>query len=180
MTNISRVGRTFGNVNADYRPFTWLDVNYTLGVDYGADERTTIVPKSSSDFPQGRMVRADIVNMEIDHNLVATARRDLTDFANLELSVGQNLNQTEFSRYQVNGQTLIFGTDQLDFAIDRIPNEYREKVRTDGVVTDVSDVARDLKLRAPPGLWHGPAAATRPQDESRRCCRQDAPAAPLR
>jgi TonB-linked SusC/RagA family outer membrane protein len=132
MTNDAKVGRTFGNMNALYRPFGWLDVNYTLGIDYSADERLTVLPKGSTDQPLGRMVRADLVNVGIDHNLLVTARRDLTDWANLELSVGQNLNQAEFRRYQVDGVNLISGTDQLDNTITKVPNEYREKVRTDG------------------------------------------------
>jgi TonB-linked SusC/RagA family outer membrane protein len=133
LTNKADVSRTFGNVGAQYTPFAWLDVNYTLGVDYSADERLTVLPKSSSDGAQtGQMIRADIVNLEIDHNLVATARRTFN--ANLEgaLSVGQNLNHKEFSRYQVDGQTLIEGTGQLDFAVTRTPNEYQETIRTDG------------------------------------------------
>ena len=55
-----------------------------------------------------------------DIGTVATARRTFN--ANLEgsLSVGQNLNHKEFSRYQVDGQTLIEGTGQLDFAVTRV------------------------------------------------------------
>ncbi|MSR36497.1 MAG: SusC/RagA family TonB-linked outer membrane protein [Gemmatimonadetes bacterium] len=138
MTNTADVGRTVGNVNAQYRPFGWLDVNYTLGVDYSADERRSVIPKSSADFPQGRMVRADLVNMVLDHNLVATARRDLTPWANVEVSLGQNLNQSEYRRYQVDGQNLIAGTDELDFTVTKTPNEYREKIRTDGYFSQAS------------------------------------------
>ncbi|HSG07240.1 MAG TPA: SusC/RagA family TonB-linked outer membrane protein [Longimicrobiales bacterium] len=132
ITNTANVGRTFGNVNAHYTPFNWLKVDYTLGADYSADERRTVFPKSSSDFPNGRVVRADIVNFEIDHNLVVTGTRDLNDDMNLTLALGQSLNQREFRRYQVNGQNLIYGTDQLDFTVDKIPDERTERVRTDG------------------------------------------------
>lgn len=132
ITNNAQVARTFGNVNAHYTPFNWLKVDYTLGVDYSADERQTVFPKSSSDFPNGRIVRADIVNLEVDHNLVATATRALTDDIDLGLSVGQNLNHREFRRYQVNGSNLILGTDQLDFTVDKVPNEFTSTVRTDG------------------------------------------------
>lgn len=132
ITNTAEVGRTFGNVNVHYTPFPWLRVDYTLGADYSADERRTIFPKSSSDFPNGRVVRADIVNLEVDHNLVATADRDLNADVRVAFSVGQNLNHREFRRYQVNGQNLILGTDQLDFTVDKIPDEYESTVRTDG------------------------------------------------
>ncbi len=132
ITNTTQVSRTFGNVGAQYTPFEWLEVNYTLGADYSADERLTVFPKSSSDFPNGRLIRADLVNLQIDHNLVATATRSLNENIDATLSVGQSLNHREYRRYQVNGQTIILGTDQLDFAVDKVPNEYTETVRTDG------------------------------------------------
>jgi len=132
LLNTANVSRTFGNVAAQYTPFDWLEVNYTLGADYSADERVSIFPKSSSDFPNGRLIRADLVNLEIDHNLVATARRTFNSNVAGTLSVGQNLNHQEFRRYQVNGQTLILGTDQLDFTVDQNPNEFTSTVRTDG------------------------------------------------
>ncbi len=130
--NDATVSRSFGNVNAHYTPFQWLRVDYTLGADYSADERRTTFPKSSSDFPQGRIVRADIMNLEVDHNIVATASHYFTDDISGEFSFGQNLNHREFRRYQVNGSNLILGTDQLDFTVDRVPDEYDETVRTDG------------------------------------------------
>ena len=132
ITNTAQVSRTFGNVGAQYTPADWLVVNYTLGVDYSADERRTVFPKSSSDFPNGRLIRADLVNLQLDHNLVATARRTFNENIEGSLSLGQSLNHAEYRRYQVNGQTLILGTDQLDFAVDRVPDEYTETVRTDG------------------------------------------------
>jgi TonB-linked SusC/RagA family outer membrane protein len=132
LLNTSNVARTFGNVAAQYTPFDWLEVNYTLGADYSADERMSLFPKSSSDFPNGRLVRADLVNLEIDHNLVATMRRTFNADVQGTLSLGQSLNHQEYRRYQVNGQTLILGTDQLDFTVDQNPNEFTSTVRTDG------------------------------------------------
>ena len=132
ITNTTTVGRTFGNVNAQYTPFNWLEVNYILGTDYTADERQTVFPKSSTDFPDGRIIRADFVTLEVDHNLVFTGTRQLSDFALGTLTLGQNLNHREFRQYRVNGSTLIEGTDQLDFTVAQIPNEFTSTVRTDG------------------------------------------------
>jgi TonB-linked SusC/RagA family outer membrane protein len=130
--NTSTVSRTFGNVAAQYTPFSWLEVNYTLGADYSADERSTLFPKSSATYPGGALIRADLVNLQIDHNLVATMRRTFNADMEGSLSVGQNLNHQEFRRYQVDATTLIFGTTQLDFTVDQTPNEYTANVRTDG------------------------------------------------
>ena len=76
MPNTSDVSRTFGNVRMEYTPMSWLKVDYTLGGDWSADERSSVFPKSSSDFPTGRMIRGDLVNFEVDHNLVVTADYD--------------------------------------------------------------------------------------------------------
>jgi TonB-linked SusC/RagA family outer membrane protein len=132
MPNTSDVGRVFGNVNLDYDPFSWLNVSYIAGADYSADERLTVMPKGSSTFPDGQVIRADLISEQYDSNLLVTLNYAGDYNLNGSLTLGQNLNQQEFSRYQVNGQNLIFGTDQLDFAIDRIPDEYRQKIRTDG------------------------------------------------
>ena len=132
ISNTADVNRTFGNVNAQYTPVNWLDINYILGTDYTADERQTVFPKSSSDFPNGRIIRADFVTLEVDHNLVATATRQLSDIATGTLTLGQNLNHREFRQYRVNGATLISGTNQLDFTVDQVPNEFVSTVRSDG------------------------------------------------
>ncbi len=149
MPNTSDVSRTFGNIRAEYTPTPWLKVDYTLGVDYFADQRLALFPKSTSDYPQGRMIRADFVNLEVDHNLVATADWTLNSDLSGSLAVGQNLNQRDYHRYQVNGFNQIFGTDQLDFSVNQTPNEYRSKVRTDGYfVQGSADLWNQLYLTA--------------------------------
>lgn len=132
ISNTTDVGRTFGNITADYTPFNWLSIDYTLGADYAADERTQLFPKSSSDFPDGRLVRTDFVNFQLDHNLVATLTQDFNQDISGTLALGQNLNHREYRRLQVNGRTLLSGSDQLDYTVSRTPNEYREIIRTDG------------------------------------------------
>ncbi|MEQ1855956.1 MAG: SusC/RagA family TonB-linked outer membrane protein [Longimicrobiales bacterium] len=130
--NTANVSRTFGNVAAQYTPFGWLEVNYTLGVDYSADERMTLFPKTSAGYPTGALIRADLMNLQIDHNLVATVRRAINENVEGSLSIGQNLNHQEFRRYQVDATTLIAGTGQLDFTVDQTPDEFTSTVRTDG------------------------------------------------
>ena len=132
ITSTANVARTFGNVNALYTPFNWLQVNYMLGSDYTADERKEVVPKSSTDSPDGRIVRADFVTFELDSNLIVTATRQLSDFASGALSIGQNLNHREFRQHRVDGLTLFEGTRQLDFTVTQVPNEFTSTVRTDG------------------------------------------------
>jgi TonB-linked SusC/RagA family outer membrane protein len=136
ITNTTKVGRTIGNVTLDYTPLPWLSVNYNLGADYGVDERATVIPQSSSDFPQGRMIRGDFVTSKISHNLLVSGNHTFNENIAGRLSVGQNLDQEDFRQYQVNGANLIGGTDQLDFTITRTPDEFRSRVRTDGYFTN--------------------------------------------
>lgn len=132
LTNEANVNRTFGNINLDYAPANWLRFSYILGADYSIDERRSVYPKSSSDFPQGRMVRADLTNFLIESRFLATLSRTFSDNVLGTLSLGQSLNQSQFSRYQVNGQNLIYGADQLDYAVDKTPNEFESTTRSDG------------------------------------------------
>ena len=145
--NTSNVGRFIGNVNLEYQALSWLNLSYVFGADYANDSRLTVLPKSSSDYPDGRMIRADLLNEQYDHSLLATANYTLGSSVTGSVTVGQNLNQQEFHQYQVNGFNLIYGTDQLDFTIDREPNEYRSRIRTDGYfVQGTADIADRLFL----------------------------------
>jgi TonB-linked SusC/RagA family outer membrane protein len=132
ITNVADVERTVGNILADYRPLDWLTLSYNLGVDYSSDTRTNVVPKTSSDYPQGRLNRGDIAVRQWDSNLLATLTHSLNDDIGATLTLGQNLNQRDYGYTIVDGYDLVYGQDQLDFTVDRQPNEYRERVRTDG------------------------------------------------
>jgi TonB-linked SusC/RagA family outer membrane protein len=146
-TNTTNVDRTFGNINANYDPLPWLNIKYELGADFSNDQRLTLLPKSSSEFPDGRLLRAELVTRNFDHSLLATIRRTMNDNVAWSLTLGQNLNQQEYRSYTVNGQNLIFGTTELDFTIDRTPAEYYYKVRTDGYFAHATvDLAQQLYL----------------------------------
>jgi TonB-linked SusC/RagA family outer membrane protein len=146
-TNTTNVDRMFGNINANYDPLPWLNIRYQLGADFSNDQRLTLLPKSSSEFPTGRLLRAELVTRNFDHSLLATIRRTMNDNFAWSLTLGQNLNQQEFRNYTVNGQNLIFGTTELNFTIDRTPNEFYWKVRTDGYFAHATvDLAQQLYL----------------------------------
>ncbi|MFL5559282.1 MAG: SusC/RagA family TonB-linked outer membrane protein [Gemmatimonadaceae bacterium] len=105
--NKSELGRFIGNVNLDYNPLSWLAVKYTLGGDSYSDWRLEGLPQSSSGFPTGRVVRLDINNLEIDHNLIATATKSWTPSIGTTLTLGQNLNSRRQRQTTVLGTTLI-------------------------------------------------------------------------
>jgi TonB-linked SusC/RagA family outer membrane protein len=91
-TNLSNVGRIFGNVGAEYLALSWLKFNYTLGADYTSDERLEGCPISSSDVCNlGRVIEGKLVNYQIDHNLTGTANYTLTSRISGSVTLGQNL-----------------------------------------------------------------------------------------
>lgn len=130
--NTSEVGRTFGNVAIDYAPVNWLKLNYTLGADYSSDDRVNLLPKSSATAPTGQLIRANFINNLIDSNLTATLSGTLRGNTVGNLTFGQNLNQEEFRQNLINTQNLLVNTAETDFSVDRTPNEYKYKTRTDG------------------------------------------------
>jgi TonB-linked SusC/RagA family outer membrane protein len=106
--NRSKVGRVFGNINAEYTAADWLRVNYTLGADYSNDERLEGCPISSSDVCfAGRVIEGKLVNYQIDHNLSATARFHVNENIAGTATLGQNLNSRNFRQLGNVGRTLI-------------------------------------------------------------------------
>ncbi|MBW3631212.1 MAG: TonB-dependent receptor, partial [Gemmatimonadetes bacterium] len=57
---------------------------------------------------------------------------NLSDRLAGSFTVGQNLNHQEFSRNLLSTSNLFPGTQQADFGVDRVPNEYEYTTRTDG------------------------------------------------
>jgi TonB-linked SusC/RagA family outer membrane protein len=104
--NRSELGRFIGNTSLDYNPFGWLRVQYTLGADSYADSRAEALPLTSSSRPTGRVIRSEITNLEIDHNLLATATREFNQSFTGRLSAGQNLNSRRFRQVYTTGNDL--------------------------------------------------------------------------
>ncbi len=133
-TNTSQVGRAFGNIGLDFTPTPWLRVSYLLGADYSSDERLSLRPKSSSDTPgrQGDIIRANIVRQIWDSNLLATLTGSLNENVVGSLTAGQNLNQETERWNQADGDNLILGTEETDFAVTVLGDEYKARTRIDG------------------------------------------------
>jgi TonB-linked SusC/RagA family outer membrane protein len=130
--NSQDVNRTFGNVDVRYNPLDWLDLHWTLGGDYYTDRRLEGLPQSSSDRPAGRVISADFVNYTLDHNLVGTARFDLSDNIDGTFTLGQNLNSRRFRQLYVTGLDLVAPEPfQLDNTITRDPDEFTSLVHVE-------------------------------------------------
>lgn len=109
----SDVGRTYGNVNAEFTALRWLTFNYTLGLDYANDERTQGWPWQTSNTTVvgtngvGGVNAGYIRTSQIDHNLTATAHYTMSPVWSGTLTLGQNLNSNSLQSRQTLGTGLI-------------------------------------------------------------------------
>src|SRR5687768_6695638 len=104
---LGETGRFYGNINANYRPFSWLTATWRLGADYNSDDRTDAFGQAASGLNGGSLNRWQYYDRQIDHNLNLTASRQFSTNVNAALSVGQNLNETYFRQIFVSAATFI-------------------------------------------------------------------------
>ncbi|HET7457597.1 MAG TPA: SusC/RagA family TonB-linked outer membrane protein [Gemmatimonadaceae bacterium] len=120
----SNLGRVFGNIDVDYQPFSFLQLKYTGGADYYSDDRMEAFPKSSSNAPEGQLNRANFNNYVLDHNLLAILSHDFSQNYKTTLTLGQNLNSTDFRQVYVTGYTFVSPTPyKLSNTITYNPND---------------------------------------------------------
>jgi TonB-linked SusC/RagA family outer membrane protein len=148
--NTSDVSRVYGAVDFEYDPLDWLKLQYTLGGDYYTDQRLTALPPSSSDFPAGRIERADFTNYAIDHNLLATGTWTFNENVGGSLTLGQNLNSRKFTQFYVDGFTFVAPEPlQLDNTVDKDPNEFESLIHTESYFGQLTvDLYEQLFLTA--------------------------------
>ena len=108
--NRSELGRSVSNLNVDWNPLDWLNVSETLGADYYNDWRLESLPLTSGADAVGNVTRNDINNLEIDHNLIATAKHTFGTNTDLTFTVGQNLNSRRLRQTYAFGEQLIAPT----------------------------------------------------------------------
>ncbi|HEY1951317.1 MAG TPA: SusC/RagA family TonB-linked outer membrane protein [Gemmatimonadaceae bacterium] len=124
--NRSELGRSVSNLNVDWTPLNWLDVSETLGADYYNDWRLESLPLTSGADAVGNVTRNDINNLEIDHNLIATAKHTFGTNTDLTFTVGQNLNSRRLRQTYAFGEQLIAPTPyNIQNTITPSVQEYR-------------------------------------------------------
>ena len=106
-SNKANSNRTLGNVQADWLPLTWLSVKYTLGADNNVETRVQAIPKTSATLPTGQVLSYQFNNLQLDHNLLATANWTLNQNLAGSVVLGQNLNARRFQQEFVQGNTLL-------------------------------------------------------------------------
>jgi TonB-linked SusC/RagA family outer membrane protein len=102
----TQVDRILGNIQVGYKPVEWLDINYRIGTDFSADKRRQIQSKriitdqDNQNFPnafKGSYQETSINIREFTSDLIASAKRKLTDDIGLSVLVGHNIRQRDFT-----------------------------------------------------------------------------------
>jgi TonB-linked SusC/RagA family outer membrane protein len=107
-TRNSKLGRVFGNLNANFDATDWLKFAYVLGGDYYTDERLEGAPQGST-APEaaGRITEGKIVNYELNHNLTATASHTFSPSFSGTFTLGNTLDDRNFRQLSDVGRTLV-------------------------------------------------------------------------
>jgi TonB-linked SusC/RagA family outer membrane protein len=130
--NTAETGRAYGNVGLAFTPIDWLALNYTLGADFTADNRTQVFPISTSSDPTGAITRATYVTNWWDSNLLATATRDISDRIGGSLTLGWNLNSRDFRQNQVRGTNFVTPLPySMNNTVDQTPSEFQSLIHTE-------------------------------------------------
>jgi TonB-linked SusC/RagA family outer membrane protein len=132
LSNTSQVGRAYGNVSAEYNPFSWLGLVYTLGIDYANDERLESMPPGNYTYVYGYLGKGDFINHQVNHTASATGRHWVTPTVEGILTVGYERNLRRYSRFFVEGLDFVVPyLNQLDNTVTRTPNEYKERINAE-------------------------------------------------
>jgi TonB-linked SusC/RagA family outer membrane protein len=131
---LGQTGRYLGNLNVNWRPRSWLQLNWTFGGDYNSDDRTYAYAMASSGTSAGALERWQFYDRVFDHNLTATATHELNPNVRGSVTLGQNLNETYFRQVDVFAQTWIAPTPfKLSNTVSRtLPNDAESRRRVEG------------------------------------------------
>ena len=130
--NTAETNRAYGNVNLAFDATDWLKVDYTLGADYYNNQILNVHAQSSSSFSTGEVFRTDGNNLQLDHNLTATASHTFSPTLSGTLTLGQNLNSRRFRETDVNGQNLVAAKPfNLQNTTAWIPKEFKSLVHSE-------------------------------------------------
>jgi TonB-linked SusC/RagA family outer membrane protein len=117
--------RTISNLNADWNPTSWLRVQENLGADYYGDSQLTGEAFTASESPLGKVLRADIMNLQIDQNLIATATHTFNNNFNGTLTLGNNVNSRRGRQITGTGNGLIAAAPfTLNNTVTQLGSEY--------------------------------------------------------
>ena len=144
----SVVDRVLGNLQVGYKPLSWLDISFRVGTDVSNDKRTQIESKRSPD-PNGQnadrkfdghYAETSLNVRELTTDLIAIAKRNLTDDLSLSVLVGNNIRQrtTSIQFSEINSLTIPFYYNLSNSPQPPKTSNASTKRRLYGVYTDIN------------------------------------------
>jgi TonB-linked SusC/RagA family outer membrane protein len=128
----AQTGRAFGNIDVNWHPLDWLNLQYVIGNDYTNERRMQGFPFGSGFRPTGRLIDGQFVNQQISHDVVASATRQLAERIDGDLTLGWGRNIRRYDQLEFDGLDLVApGIFTLENTITRLPNTYRSRIHTE-------------------------------------------------
>lgn len=148
--NRSELDRAIPAFNADWTPTNWLSIKENLGADDYTDSRLEALPLTSAGNAIGQVVRSDNTELQIDHNLTATANHTFSDNFAGTLTLGQNLNSRRFRQLFSTGTQLVAALPlALQNTVSQTSNEYRSLAHIESYFAQATaDLYNQLYLTA--------------------------------
>lgn len=142
--------RTIANVSGDWHPALWLRVQENLGGDYFGDTQLTGEAFTASDDPLGKVQRADLMHLQIDQNLIATATHTFSDAFDAGLTLGNNINSRRGREMYGTGNGLIAAAPfTLNNTVSQLSTEYNYVIHAESYFGEATaDLFRQLYLTA--------------------------------
>ncbi|MBL7746199.1 MAG: SusC/RagA family TonB-linked outer membrane protein [Chitinophagaceae bacterium] len=144
----SVMDRILGNAQIGYKPVKWLDISLRVGTDVSSDKRKQIDSKrvidpnsqnAGNNFA-GRYSETTINIREFTSDLIATAKKNITNDLALTVLVGHNIRQrnvdNQFS--QINSLTIPFYYNLANSAQPPVTTNFNNLRRLYGVYSDVN------------------------------------------
>ncbi len=102
-----KVNRIIGNVQADYKPYSWLAFTYRLGVDWWDRKAKDELAIYSRTFPGGWTNEQMELNKDFNSDLIMTIDKDFTKDFNAKFILGNNMSQLYYHSQQVYAKNLV-------------------------------------------------------------------------
>jgi len=106
----SQLNRVYGNLDINWNPNDWFTLQWTPGVDYYTDARLEPFPFTSSGYPAGDVNQAVYTNFIASSVLTLVGQHTFNPNFQGTLTLGSELNSTNFNQNFVQGQGLIAPT----------------------------------------------------------------------
>jgi TonB-linked SusC/RagA family outer membrane protein len=133
-----KVNRFIGSIQFDYAATDWLDFTYRFGTDLYTDRRKQIIAIGSRTSPTGQVYEDHYFRQDLNSDLFATARFNLTDDLKGTFLLGNNLFQSDYQNlYNSIGGLVVPDFYNLSNAASVYGFEYNSRKRTMAFYADL-------------------------------------------